>query len=381
MEPPFTMIRFSEISVAQFLQDYWQQKPLLIKGGLAFEDLLEADELAGLAMDDMVESRVISKVDGKWSADFGPFNDYEKYGEQNWSLVIQALNHWVPNCEWLIQQFDFLPRWRFDDVMASFATKGGSVGPHTDKYDTFICQGSGSRHWRVGDNLGQKQFQAHQALLHTESFDPIIDEILEAGDVLYIPPGFPHEGISKDTSMSFSVGYRTNETSDMFSGLADFIIDQQIGQEQIEDPNRPISKNPGAINDSDFNRIKQQLFNMLSDDVIRDFSGAHLTQSKCELDLPEQESDISLNELIEELEHQPLVRLAGLRCLYFDEDPSSVFVNGQKVKLPLNAIGFVALICDHQALNKEQLAGFLQDEQLAQQFLEWVKLGFWYFEE
>lgn len=148
-------------------------------------------------------SRALFLKKNLWHAEFGPFENYEHLGEKDWSLIVQAVNNWVPEVSQLIECFDFIPRWRLDDVMVSYVTPGG--GPYIDLYDVF--QGSGHRRWRVGDKGDYKEFAAYEALLHTESFESIIDVALFPGDILYISPGFPHEGITLEESMSFSVGY------------------------------------------------------------------------------------------------------------------------------------------------------------------------------
>lgn len=218
-------LSLGQMTQEEFLRDYWQKKPVLIKQGfIDFQDPISADELAGIACEEQVQSRLIHHTNGKWEADFGPFESYDHLGDKNWSLVIQALDNWSEDAAKIIEAFRFIPHWRLDDLMASFATPNGSVGPHVDKYDTFICQGSGNRHWRVGGNSDYKEFSAHTALLHVESFNAIIDVELEAGDILYIPPGFPHEGYSLNNSMSFSVGFRTNSTVSLLSAFADHLI-------------------------------------------------------------------------------------------------------------------------------------------------------------
>ena len=364
-----------------FLEQYWQKKPLLIRQGFKhFQDFLSAEELAGLAMEDAVESRIIYKKNNQWHADFGPFESYDDRGKSDWSLVIQALNHWVPEVSQLIEVFDFIPRWRFDDVMTSFATPGGSVGPHIDTYDTFICQGSGQRHWRVGDRGNHKQFAAHPALRHTEAFSPIIDEVLDAGDILYIPPGYPHEGISIDNSMSFSVGYRSDSARDMHTSLADFLIEKDLGKEQIEDPDRTLSPKSGIVDTQDFTRIKNQLLNTLNDEMISQFSGCYLTQSKCELDLPEEE-DYDGNDFLDFIEQQPLIRLGGLRCLYFEHSfqEGVFYMNGQEIVLHKSIAGIIPLLCNKQLLNFKQLSPWLNNEKFIDQITQWLKKGYWYF--
>ena len=368
----------------QFLNEYWQKKPLVIRQGFKqFQDLLSPDEMAGLACEEMVESRRVYQKNGEWQAEFGPFDSYEHLGEQDWTLIVQALNNWVPEAEELLKCFDFIPRWRLDDVMVSYAVPGGGVGPHIDLYDVFICQGSGRRRWRVGDKGPHKEFAAHPALLHTEAFEPIIDVELLPGDILYLPPGFPHDGVTLEPSMSFSVGYRTASTKDMVSALADHLIDKDLGASQINDPDRPLSHNPGLVSEQDLARLKQQLIDTLDDNLVSEFSGRYLTQSKCELDLPEVALDFQAEDIADIISEQPLVRLGGLRCLYFANsvDAGVIYINGEQVELGSEYSEFVKLICDKQQLGKENLAMWLNNDAVMAQLTAWVNAGFWYFEE
>ena len=216
----------NQMSQNEFLTTYWQKKPVVIRQGFKdFVDPISPDEFAGIAMEETVQSRLVFKKDGQWQAEFGPFESYDHLGERDWSLVIQALDNFSEEAAELIEPFRFLPHWRLDDLMVSFATAGGGVGPHIDNYDVFICQGSGKRHWRVGDRGQHAEVIPHEALLHVAPFEAIIDVELAPGDILYIPPGFPHEGIALEPSMSFSVGFRANSAISLLSGFADHVID------------------------------------------------------------------------------------------------------------------------------------------------------------
>lgn len=163
----------------EFLEKYWQKQPVILKNAFPnFIDPITPDELAGLAMEAEVDSRLVSHTNGQWQASNGPFEHFDNLGETGWSLLAQAVNHWhAPSAE-LVCPFRVLPDWRLDDLMISFSVPGGGVGPHIDQYDVFIIQGMGSRRWRVGDKLPLKQFCPHPALLHVEPFTPIIDEDL-----------------------------------------------------------------------------------------------------------------------------------------------------------------------------------------------------------
>ncbi len=378
-------LNLTQFTQEEFLRDYWQKKPVLIKQGfLNFEDPISPDELAGIACEEQVQSRLIHHTDGKWQADFGPFESYDHLGEENWSLVIQALDNWSEDAAQIIEAFRYIPHWRLDDLMASFATPGGSVGPHMDKYDTFICQGSGSRRWRVGDNGEHKEFSAHTALLHVESFDAIIDEELEAGDILYIPPGFPHEGSSLNNSMSFSVGFRTNSTVSLLSAFADHLIDNDQGNELIQDPNREATQNSGAIDTKDYQLIKNQLQQTLdNDEVFRNFAGSYMSQAKHEMDLVPNEEPFSDEDISDILAQTNLLRLGGLRAFYFTDtvDQGICYINGSQVDFDSSITPVVKLMCDNVCVAAEDLAQW-KDNSL---FIDFVKtqldLGYWYFSE
>lgn len=377
-------LNFTDLDPQTFLQHYWQQKPLLIRRAfIDFEDFLSPDELAGLACEPAVQSRLIHKKDQQWQAQSGPFEDYDHLGEKDWSLVVQAVEHWSPQVDTLIEAFDFLPDWRRDDVMVSFATPGGSVGPHIDNYDTFICQGSGSRHWRVGDRGEHKQFSAHEILLHVEPFDSIIDVELQPGDILYIPPGYPHEGVALSPSMSFSVGFRTQSAKDTLSALADHLIDHDQANHLLTDPQRLVSEQPGLVDNRDLARIKAHLLSVLEDDQqLARFSGCQLTQPKHSLDAPEEAFECTAQELLELLQQQPLYRLGGLRCYYFEQTLSDGFfyINGEECQLNPSLSQIIKTLCNEQVLTFAMLQDGLQDNDFVALLVEFVGQGCWYFE-
>jgi 50S ribosomal protein L16 3-hydroxylase len=375
----------NQMSQDEFLTTYWQKKPVVIRQGFKnFVDPIAADEFAGIAMEESVQSRLVSKKDGQWQAEFGPFESYEHLGERDWSLVIQALDNFSEEAAELIEPFRFLPHWRLDDLMASFATEGGSVGPHVDNYDTFICQGSGKRHWRVGGNGQHNEVIAHEALLHVEPFDAIIDEVLEAGDILYIPPGFPHEGISLEPSMSFSVGFRANSAISLLSGFADHIIDNDLGGKLLEDADRQPVKNSGEITNQDYQSIKRQLQNLLDDDeLFKNFAGQFLTSAKHELDLMPSEEPFSHDEVSELLGIHAIKRLGGLRAFYFEDtiNLGHCYINGELVTFDAEISPVIKLLCDQLVVTPNELAPWYEDEHFITLMITLLDKGYWFWTE
>lgn len=378
-------LQLADFSVEYFLEHYWQQKPVVIRQGFpGFVDLISPNDLAGLACETEVESRLVYKTDGQWQAEGGPFESYERFGKRDWSLIVQAVNHWSPEVAELVKPFAFLPKWRLDDVMISYAAPGGGVGPHIDLYDVFICQGSGRRRWRVGDRGNHRQFAAHAALLHCDPFEAIIDVELLPGDILYIPPGFPHDGVTLEESMSFSVGFRAKSSSDLLSGLADHLLDNELGGALLSDPKRPLHKNQGRIDARDFALIKAQMQAILDDDALMaDFAGGYFTKTKCELDLQELEEPLDAASLVEELAHQSLVRTGGLRCFYVDAtvDQGVCYVDGERFDFGPACRAAVVALCDNDELTRDLLKTGLQQPAFVEALTQWVNGGYWYFQD
>lgn len=376
-------LQLSDFTRDHFMQHYWQQKPVLIRQGFEnFVDPISPEDLAGLACEEAVESRLVYQDGVQWQAESGPFASYDHLGPSGWSLLVQAVNHWSPEVAELVKPFAFIPKWRLDDVMVSYARPAGGVGPHIDRYDVFICQGSGRRRWRVGALGEHRQFAAHAALLHVDPFDAIIDEEMLPGDILYIPPGFAHDGVALETSMGFSVGFRAKTACDMLSGLADYLIDNELGQAQISDPGRPVHQHQGQINRSDMARIQAQLESVLQDaQLMADFAGSVLSKTKCALDLQPLDEPLDTATLRTLLSGQPLVRIGGLRCFYVDATVAHgvCYIDGERYAFGTDCQAAVVALCDHEHLSAPGLAGALDNPAFVNALTEWVNTGYWYF--
>ena len=374
-----------QMSQQEFLDKYWQKKPVVIRQGFKnFIDPIAPEELAGLAMEEQVESRLVHQIDGKWQAAFGPFESYEHLGNENWSLVLQALDNFSEEAAEMIEPFRFIPHWRLDDLMASFAMPGGSVGPHKDNYDTFICQGSGKRHWRVGDNSEHVEFAAHEALLHVKPFEAIIDVELETGDILYIPPGFPHEGISLEPSMSFSIGFRGNSGVSVLSAFADHLIDNEKGGQLLADPDRKITTQSGEISKVDYASIKGQVINLLDDDsLFKNFTGQFLTTAKHDLDILLPDEPFELSEVSNLLHSHAIKRLGGLRAFYFEDTIAQglCYINGSELQFSAEIANGVKLLCNHVILMPNDIAYWSHNAAFVELVTELLNQGYWYLAE
>ncbi len=206
-------LAFHDIDKARFLDHYWGRRPLLLRRAIDPDQLtLSADELAGLACEPEVESRLIAHTDGRWSLRHGPFDaaDFAALPERDWTLLVQDVDKYLPEVAALLDAFDFIPDWRLDDIMISYAADGGGVGPHTDGYDVFLVQARGRRRWRLSDrHFDEDDLLPDCPLRVLHDFPASEDWVLEPGDVLYLPPRVGHWGIAVgDDCMTWSVGMR-----------------------------------------------------------------------------------------------------------------------------------------------------------------------------
>ena len=217
---------FLGMPAARFLRDYWQKKPLLVRQAFpGFVSPIEPEDLAGLACEDGVLARLIEhdKANDAWRVRHGPFeeDDFPGMPDHDWTLLVQDVDKWDADIRALLARFDFLPRWRIDDVMVSFAATGGSVGAHVDQYDVFLLQAQGHRRWQIDASDSPPQgFRDDVELKLLRAFTPTHDWVLEPGDMLYLPPGVPHHGVAEDPCLTFSVGMRAPSAAEL---LGDFV--------------------------------------------------------------------------------------------------------------------------------------------------------------
>lgn len=368
------------LDISHFLDTYWQKKPRVIKQGfIDFNDPMMPDEIAGLAMEEEIESRLVYKEGEKWQAQSGPFSTFEKLESDNASLLIQAVDHWHSEAQELVRCFRFLPNWRIDDLMISYSTPGGGVGPHSDNYDVFIIQGLGTRHWRVGDKLPLHEFAAHGALTHCEDFDAIIDVILEPGDILYIPCGYPHQGDALEAAINYSVGFRAPHQNDLLSSFSDYNIDNNELPERYTDNRMQLREKPGQIETQELIELHRvMLANCQTPAALIPWFGAMISEAKHELDLAPAEPAHKGKEILDLLtEGAQFTRLGGLRAIYFEQAPHSLFINGDS----FDCTGFTQLghhLCDQDEIGSEILALLNEDNNALALFTQLVNLGYWY---
>ncbi len=369
------------LEINHFLDTYWQKKPTVIKQGLIdFQDPIAADELAGLAMEEEIESRLVYRDENeKWQAECGPFNTFERMENDGATLLIQAVDHWHEDAQQLVRSFRFLPNWRIDDLMISFSTPKGGVGPHIDNYDVFIIQGEGKRHWRVGERQPLDEFAANDALKHCEAFTASVDVELEPGDILYIPAGCPHEGYAIEPSINYSVGFRAPDQNDLLSSFADFNIDNHEKTERYADGAIQTREKPGKIEASELKELHRVMIaNCATPEQLIPWFGKMISEAKHELDIAIPEVPHSSEQIIEALnDGAQFIRLGGLRAVYFEQAPDLIFINGQQFNVGA-CQELSHMLCDQDEVASELLTLIIDDEPALTCFTQLVNKGYWY---
>ena len=264
-------MKLARFDPAAFLAKHWQQAPLQIRN--PWDDWhcpIDPDELAGLACEPEVESRlIVQQGPENWALEQGPF-DAERFAQldgQAWTLLVQAVNHYVPEVAALLPQFRFVPDWRIDDVMISFATTGGGVGPHFDQYDVFLIQGRGRRRWRIGQRCDDATaLRPHQDLRLLAEFDEQAVYDLGPGDILYVPPGVAHDGVALDDDcMTLSIGFRAPSRAELITGWSDHVLDGLGEDDRYSDPVLPLQAHPGEITPAALDRLQAMVLERLAD--------------------------------------------------------------------------------------------------------------------
>lgn len=258
------------VSPEEFLAEYWQKKPLLIRNAIAdFEPPIDGDELAGLSLEQEVESRLVIGED--WKLEHGPFAEdrFASLPASHWTLLVQAVDLWVPEVGELLKHFDFLPPWRIDDIMVSYAEDGGSVGPHFDYYDVFLIQGAGQRRWQIGAACDDETpLLKNTELKILADFEPLQEWVLEPGDILYLPPKIAHHGVAIGDCTTFSVGFRAPAATEMMDDLATELLTGIVAPKHLVDPPLTPAMAVENIPDAYIQNVKSLLLETLNDDEL-----------------------------------------------------------------------------------------------------------------
>ena len=368
MNPDTPLQLLGGLTPREFLRDYWQQKPLLVRQAIpGFESPITADELAGLALEEEVESRlVLEHGEHPWELRRGPFAEdtFSQLPERDWTLLVQAVDQFVPEVAEVLKDFGFLPSWRIDDLMISFAAPGGSVGPHFDNYDVFLLQAEGQRRWKIGQMCdADSNLLQHADLRILADFEQTDEWVLEPGDMLYLPPRLAHYGIAEDDCMTYSVGFRAPSAAEVLTHFTDFLAQFLPDEERYSDAGMAPASDPHQIQQDALDRLKALLTEHMSDErLLLTWFGQFMTEPR----YPELVSgpEIDETDFLGALQDGAvLVRNPSARLAWSEVDVGLVlFASGQSRLLPAHLKELLRLICSADALHGDNLAPWLADE-------------------
>lgn len=375
-----------DLSPEDFLNEYWQKKPLVIRQ--AFPNIqcpITAEELAGLSCEDDVNSRIVIEKDGDhpWQPIFGPMDDdtFSSLPESHWTLVLNDLEKVVPELAWLPDLFRFIPDWRLDDLMCSYAADQGSVGPHFDLYDVFIIQGTGKRRWQISTaEVTDDNQVADTPLRIQKEFNAEEEWILEPGDMIYIPPNVSHHGVSLGESISFSVGYRAVSHGDLLNDFMAHITNNLAPKLTYQDADLKLQTHSSEITEDAINRVKEIFSEYLKPEhkEIERWFGKFMSDPKSEYTQAPEYSIESIDELINELNNGAILnRHPASRFAFMGKEKDAcLFIDGNDYDVSKH---FAIELCKNRNINTKLIESSTLSEQ--QLLLDLYSAGSLFLEE
>jgi 50S ribosomal protein L16 3-hydroxylase len=367
-----TLTLLGGISAETFLKDYWHKKPLLIRGAVpGFKGFLTPNELAGLACEEDVQSRLISYVKNQWKQEQGPFAEkrFAKLPERDWTLLVQSVNHHLQEAHALLAQFDFIPYARLDDLMVSYAPDAGGVGPHFDSYDVFLLQGSGQRLWRISEQEDLSLVDG-APLRILKNFNTEQEFTLSAGDMLYLPPHVSHWGIAVGECMTYSIGFRAPSAQELAGEFLNYLQEKRTLPGMYADPDLALQAHPAEIGDGMVKQVSSILNGLKwNDEDVADFLGQYLTEPKSHvvLDAPK----IMTLQVFEKR-----MRSQGLQLSFKSQlllANSRFYLNGEKILIDDNSASLFMKLADKRLLLPEDIS---QESDISNAFV--AEMHAWY---
>jgi len=287
---PFARLtHLGDLPVEDFLKIYWQKKPLLIRQALGkFNSPLTADEIAGFSLEDDVVSRLVVEHKHQWSVQHGPLKAevFSQLPKSHWTLLVQHADGLEPRVNQMLNAFRFIPNWRLDDVMVSYAANGGGVGPHFDYFDVFLLQAEGRRRWRLGqDCSATSSLRPNQPMKILQRFKTLSDWVVEPGDLLYVPAKCAHWGQALGESITYSIGFRAPSHADFILDYSQELAARTSEDDRYQDPALSLQTHPGLISTNTIQQFQRTLETLFADEAaIIQWLGEFSTRSKHDID-------------------------------------------------------------------------------------------------
>lgn len=357
------------LTPARFLRDYWHKKPLLIRNAIpGFTGLLSPAEMQGLARRDDVESRLIQGSGSSWQLDHGPFRagDFKRLPKTAWTLLVQSLNHFLPEADALLKRFDFIPHARLDDLMVSYAVPGGSVGPHFDSYDVFLLQGQGHRRWQIGTQT-DLSLLPDAPLKILRRFEADDEWVLGPGDMLYLPPHVAHYGVAEDACMTYSIGFRAPTAEELAHAFLMHLQDTVTLDGRYADPDLGLQRHPGEISRAMLVQIEGMIARIQwNKREIGEFAGRYLSEPKPNVFFDPPETPLSPAEFRRQAKQRGVVLNARSRLLF---SGARFYLNGEAFSATPDTTAALKQLADERALPAPPPSVLLD------RFYDWYQAG------
>ena len=326
------------LSPAEFLRDYWQKKPLLIRNAFPdFEAPLTRAEIFELAGRDEAESRLITGNNGEWAMHDGPISKklLSSVKKSAWTVLIQDTQHFSYEAHHLLQQFNFIPTARIDDLMVSYAVKGGGVGPHFDSYDVFLLQGEGERRWQISAQR-DLSLAPNLPLKILANFSVEQEWVLKTGDMLYLPPGYAHHGVAETDCVTWSIGFRAPSKLELSHAYLDFLRDEIVADGLYEDRDLQPTDAPGSIDRAMQTRLTK-IFARVTDlsaqpQMMKKFAGRYFSEPKSHIYFDAPEKIMPTRIFLRKVASNGVSLDLKTRLLFVD---NLFFINGEDLAVPV----------------------------------------------
>ena len=361
------------LTASQFMRKHWHKKPLLVRQAIpGFKAPIPRARLLAMAGEDGVESRLIQQLDGdNWKLSHGPLSrrSLPALTKPGWTVLVQGVDMHDAKAHELLQQFRFVPEARLDDLMISFATDQGGVGPHFDSYDVFLLQAHGKRRWRIGRQK-DLSLQPDKPLKILSNFEPEEEFVLEPGDMLYLPPKWAHDGVAEGECMTYSIGFRSPDRGELGRELLLRMSDEpdELDTPVIyKDPKQEAVSNPAMIPEGMYEFAREALKKAMAEPLA------------LERALGEYLSDPKPNVWFEHGDENGMFESVVLdrrtRMMY---DAKHIFINGESYLAGGRDATLMRKLADTKALSRKDLATASDDalELLSAWFdAGWVRCG------
>ncbi|HEX3098291.1 MAG TPA: cupin domain-containing protein [Usitatibacter sp.] len=343
--------RIGSLDAARFMRRHWQREPLLVRAAFpGFADPLSPREVLALARSPDAESRLVRRGGRSWTVEHGPFAAaaLDRLPARDWTLLVQDANHFSPKADALLAAFDFIPHARVDDVMVSYAVPGGGVGPHVDSYDVFLLQGRGRRRWRIA-RQEDVSFVPGLDLKILRRFEPQAEYVLEAGDMLYLPPGIAHDGVAETQCLTWSIGFRAPADRELVAGFLDYLDERLSPEGQYRDAGSAPAARPGEIPRALEAHVARALRAIRwSGADVREFAGRYLSEPKAHVRFDPPARPLAPSAFARRAARRGLVLDPRARLLF---SGTIFFLNGERIDVPAPARAMARRLADRRRLD------------------------------